>query len=138
MRDIFPHPYTLTDAEKFIERIHASTTVFCIEYDKHCVGVIGCFPQADVYCKTAELGYWLAEPFWSKGIMSIAVQKLTSYIFDNFDIIRIYAGVFEWNPASMKVLEKCGFSFEGIAEKNVFKDGSLINEYRYALISSKQ
>ena len=134
MRDVFPHPYSLHDADKMIERVNGSTTVFCIEYGKECVGVIGCFPQTDVYCKTAELGYWLAEPFWSNGIMSVAVKKITDHIFKHFDIVRIYAGVFEWNPASMKVLENCGFKYEGIAQKAVYKDGELIDEYRYGLI----
>jgi ribosomal-protein-alanine N-acetyltransferase len=134
MRDIFPHPYTADDAERFIERIHQSPTVFCIEYDKQCIGVIGCFPQSDVYTKAAELGYWLAEPFWGKGIMSVAVKRITEYIFQNFDIMRIYAGVFEWNPASMKVLEKAGFKHEGVSEKTVFKDEQLIDEHRYAIL----
>jgi ribosomal-protein-alanine N-acetyltransferase len=132
MRDIFPHPYTMADADKMIERVAQSTTVFCIVYNDECVGVIGCFPQADVYSRSAELGYWLAEPFWSKGIMRMAVQKVCEYV--DFDIARIYATVYEWNPASMKVLEKAGFKFEGISRKSVFKDGQLIDEYRYALL----
>ena len=136
MREVFPHPYTMEHAEKFLERMHQSQTVFCIEYDQQCIGVIGCFPQTDVYCRSAELGYWLAEPFWSKGIMTVAVKKICEYMFQHFDIVRIYAGVFEWNPASMKVLEKAGFSYEGLSKKNVFKDGQLIDEYRYALINS--
>ncbi|MGZ5191106.1 MAG: GNAT family N-acetyltransferase, partial [Flavisolibacter sp.] len=138
MRNIFPHPYKINDAEKMIERFGQSTTVFCIEYDQECIGVIGCFPQTDVYSKSAELGYWLAVPFWSKGIMRIAVQKICEYIFRDFDIVRIYANVYQWNPASMKVLENAGFQFEGISRKSVFKDGELIDEYRYALISSEQ
>jgi ribosomal-protein-alanine N-acetyltransferase len=138
MRDIFPHPYQLTDAEVFINRVSSqeATTVFCIEYNNECVGVIGCFQQSDVYCKTAEIGYWLAEPFWSKGIMTKAVKNICVYIFENFDIVRIYAGVFEWNEPSMKVLQKAGFKYEGIGEKNVFKDGCQIDEHRYALIRS--
>ena len=138
MRNIFPHPYTMDDADKMIERVSKSTTVFCINYNNECIGVIGCFPQTDVYSKSAELGYWLAEPFWSKGIMRIAVQKICEYVFRDFDIVRIYASVYEWNPASMKVLENAGFKFEGISRKSVFKDGQLLDEYRYALLSSEQ
>src|SRR5215213_1604602 len=138
MREVFPHPYEIEHAESFINRITAqqSSIVLCIEYSNECVGVIGCFPQADVYCKTAELGYWLAEPFWGKGIMTEAVKRVCDYIFTNFDIVRIYAGVFEWNQPSMKVLEKAGFKHEGISEKNVFKDGQIIDEHRYALLRS--
>lgn len=134
MRDIFPHPYTPEDADKMIERVSQSKTVFCIDYNHECIGVIGCFPQTDVYSKSAELGYWLAVPFWSKGIMRHAVQKVCEYIFRDFDIVRIYATVYEWNPASMKVLEHAGFQFEGISKKSVFKDGQLLDEYKYALL----
>jgi len=139
MRDIFPHPYRITDAEAFINRVSLQqpTMIFCIEFKDECVGVIGCFPQSDVYCKTAEIGYWLAEPFWQKGIMTKAVTKICDYVFENFDTVRIYAGVFEWNEPSMKVLQKAGFKHEGIGEKNVFKDGCQINEHRYALIRTK-
>jgi [ribosomal protein S5]-alanine N-acetyltransferase len=138
MRNIFPHPYTMEDADQMIERVRQSTTVFCIEYNFECVGVIGCFPQTDVYSKSAELGYWLAEPFWSKGIMRLAVQKICEYVFNDFGIVRIYASVYEWNPASMKVLEHAGFKFEGISRKSVFKDGQLLDEYRYALLKSNE
>jgi ribosomal-protein-alanine N-acetyltransferase len=138
MRDIFPHPYLPADAEAFVNRMTSQqpAMVFCIEYNNECVGVIGCFPQSDVYRKTAEIGYWLAEPFWSKGIMTTAVKKICEYVFENFDIVRIYAGVFEWNKPSMKVLEKAGFKYEGTGEKNVFKDGFQIDEHRYAFIKN--
>ena len=136
MREIFPHPYEIHHAESFINRVteQEAYIVLCIEYDHECIGLIGFFPQTDVYCKTGELGYWLAEPFWGKGIMPEAVKKFCEYVFKSFDIIRIYAGVFEWNKQSMKVLEKAGFKHEGISEKNVFKDGQIIDEHRYALI----
>ena len=134
LRDRVPFPYTLKDAEHFLNIISKqdAITTFAIEYKRLFCGVIGLFPQEDVYRKSAEIGYWLGEPFWNKGIMTKAVEIICSYGFKQLDIVRIYTGVFEYNKASMAVLEKNGFTKEGIARKAVYKNGHLCDEHRYA------
>ena len=84
--------------------------------------------------RSALIGYWLGEPFWGKGIATNTLIKLSEYVFNNFDIVRLYAGVFEWNPASIRVLEKAGYSFEGRLRKHVTKDDQTIDELIYALV----
>ncbi|MFY0022190.1 GNAT family protein, partial [Acinetobacter baumannii] len=78
---------------------------------------------------SAEIGYWLAEPFWGQGIATEAVRQLVEYTFYYFDIVRLYAEVFETNKASMRVLEKNGFYLEGVRRKAVFKNGLLMDDF---------
>jgi [ribosomal protein S5]-alanine N-acetyltransferase len=108
VRDILPHPYTLDDAYFFINlpRQEAVPVSFAIEYSGAFADVIGLVPQKDVYRKTAEIGYWLGEPFWNKGFATRAVKLFTDYRFNELGFIRIYTGVFEYNIGSMKVLKK--------------------------------
>jgi ribosomal-protein-alanine N-acetyltransferase len=123
LRDMFPHPYTLEDADKFIDsvKLQEPQVTFAIEYAFSFAGVIGLVLQPDVYRKSAEIGYWLGEPFWGKGITTTAVKLATQYAFDTLNLNRLYAGVFEGNEASKRVLEKCGYQLEGISKKAVFK-----------------
>ena len=136
LRDRFPHPYTPADAEQWIR--HASTvspaTSFAIVVEGAAVGGIGLLLKDDIFRRSAEIGYWLGEEYWGRGIVTEAVRAVTEYAFTNFDLCRIYAGVFEWNPASMRVLEKAGYEFEGRVKKSVTKDGRTIDEYIYAII----
>jgi ribosomal-protein-alanine N-acetyltransferase len=134
LRDGFPHPYTLADAENFLEKFtnQDPVTFFGIDYDGEYVGNISLVPGQDVYRKSAEIGYFIGEPYWNKGIVTTAVNLITEYGFNHLDIIRIHTGVFEYNPASMHVLEKCGFVKECIFRKSVIKQGKLWNEVRYA------
>ncbi len=97
-------------------------------------GSIGIFLQNDVYCKSAEIGYWLGEPFWSKGIMSSAISQLCKFAFENYDLVRIYAEPFSHNTGSRRALEKAGFKLEGEFEKSVFKNNVFYNSCMYALI----
>jgi RimJ/RimL family protein N-acetyltransferase len=106
-------------------------TVFAIELNGEAVGGVGIVPQKDIFRKNAEIGYWLGQPFWGKGIITEAVQEITEYAFKHFDIHRLYAGVFEYNPASMRVLEKAGFHFEAILYQSVCKENKLWNEHIY-------
>jgi ribosomal-protein-alanine N-acetyltransferase len=135
VRDTFPHPYTLDDAKQWIElcKMEAKPTVFAIDIDGQVVGGVGIVLQKDVFRKNAEIGYWLGEPFWGKGIATEAVKELTQYAFKHFDIQRLYAGVFEYNPASMRVLEKAGFHLEAILKKNICKENQLFNEHLYVI-----
>lgn len=133
VRDMFPHPYTFEDAEKFIDSVKQQDpqVTFAIEYDFKFVGAIGMVLQRDVYRFSAELGYWIGEPYWGKGITTRAVRLLCDYAFNKLNIEKLFAGVFQGNEGSKKVLEKCGFQLEGIARKAVFKNNKFLDEYRY-------
>lgn len=136
LRDAFPHPYTLNDARNFIRfaNFGSPVTHFAIEVESVAVGSIGLVLKTDVYRKTAELGYWLGEPFWGRGIATEAVTALTDFAFSNFDLVRIFAGVFDGNAASMRVLEKAGYSQEARLHKNAVKEGRIIDELIYARV----
>jgi RimJ/RimL family protein N-acetyltransferase len=136
LRDAFPHPYTMADADWWIDTASNGTplTSFAIEVDRAAVGGIGFVLKDDIFRRSAEIGYWLGEEFWGRGIVSEALQAMTEYAFANFDLCRIYAGVFEWNTASMRVLEKAGYEFEGRMRKAVMKDGKNIDECIYSII----
>jgi [ribosomal protein S5]-alanine N-acetyltransferase len=134
LRDGFPHPYSLANARDFIERsleMHPPT-IFAIEYKGEYVGNIGLVKGNDVYRKSAEIGYFIGEPYWNKGITTVALTLACEYGFANLDVVRIHAGVYEHNLPSQKVLEKCGFKKEGVFEKAVFKQEKFWNEVRYA------
>ena len=137
LRDRFPYPYRLNDAQDFIERaiIGQPEKNFCIEVDHSAVGGIGFRPGEDVHRHTAEFGYWLAEEFWSKGIMTEAVTAFVDYCFQNFSLSRIFASAYANNPASVRVLEKAGFIFEGRLRNNVIKDGKILDSLLYAKIN---
>ena len=134
LRDAFPHPYTIKDAKNFLQgsisglpRIH-----FCIDINEEAVGGIGLRPGEDVHRRTAEFGYWLAEKFWGQGIMSEVVPAFVDYCFKEFSLNRIFAMPHSNNPASARVLEKAGFTFEGRLRKNVIKDGQILDSLVYA------
>ncbi len=131
LKDVFPHPYTLADAHDWIKFVANEPCNFAIEVDKKAVGGIGILFKNDVYRKSAELGYWLGEKYWNQGIISQSIPKITTFVFDNYEINRIYAGVFEYNLASMKVLEKAGFKKEAILKKSICKEGKLYDEHIY-------
>jgi ribosomal-protein-alanine N-acetyltransferase len=134
LRDVFPHPYTRQDARKFLQRmVYAKTaTDFCIEVDRAACGAIAISCREDVHRYTAELGYWLGEDFWGRGIMTEAVTTFSEFCFENFALHRIYAEPFANNPASARVLEKADFIFEGRLKNHVVKDGELLNSLLYA------
>jgi [ribosomal protein S5]-alanine N-acetyltransferase len=134
LRDKFPHPYTTVDARKFLEatvKIEPITN-FCIEVNRAAVGGIGIHLGIDVHRHTAEMGYWLGEEFWGRGIMTEAVGTFTDFCFHRFSLRRIYAEPFANNPASERVLEKSGFVLEGRLKNNVVKDGRLLDSLLYA------
>ncbi len=139
LRDGFPHPYTLADAERFIDMAisHTPPQVFAIEYNGEYVGNIGIHPKKDIYRLGAEIGYFLGEPYWHLGIMPRAVNLACDYAFRELGIIRIDTGVFDYNTASQRVLEKCGFIKEGIFRKSVIKRGRICDEIRYARLKEE-
>lgn len=135
MTNGFPHPFLKENGLMFIERALADQPCkrMAIEINGETVGGIGIHPLEDIQCKNAELGYWLAEPFWGNGIISKAIIQIVDYGFSNFDINRIFARPFGTNIASQKALEKSGFKLEAKFEKTFFKNGSYIDELIYAV-----
>jgi [ribosomal protein S5]-alanine N-acetyltransferase len=135
LRDAFPHPYTLDDADAFIGRVRRSSprTVFAIEVDGGVAGAIGFFPHTDVERVGAEIGYWLGRPFHGRGIMTAAVRAVVEHAFARHpELQRIWAVPFAWNPASARVLQKAGFQLEGTLRRSALKDGQLVDQWMYA------
>ena len=139
LRDMFPHPYTARDAEGFLNFVQRENPpmTFAIATSAEAIGCIGLHRGQDIHCKTAELGYWLGEPFWGRGIMTEAVAEFSRHAFDAYDLQRIYAEPFEENRASARVLEKAGFVREARMSASIFKDGRVLNSLLYARTRSK-
>ena len=136
LREIFPYPYTMDDATRWIACASAKsqTTDFAIVVDGEAAGGIGFVLPGDVGRRSAEIGYWLGEACWGQGIMTDALRAISDYIFSNFDVCRISSIVFESNPASARVLEKAGYSCEGRQRKAVTKNGVTMDALMYSLI----
>ncbi len=135
LRDGFPHPYTVSDAQNFIERcLQPPETTFAIALEGKAVGAIGFVLGGDVERVSAELGYWLGESFWGRGIMTAAVSAVTEYAMREYDLERIYATPFAWNEASMHVLENAGYVLEGVMRRSAIKDGKIIDKFLYAAV----
>lgn len=131
LRNYIPHPYTEEDAEKYISEqlVIFPTQNFAILNEGDLVGGIGINLCQDIYIMNVELGYWIAEPFWNTGIATIAVGLMTNYVFENFAINRIVAEVFDYNKASMRVLEKNGYHLESVRRKGVLKNNILLDDF---------
>jgi len=136
LRDVFPHPYGLNDARIFIRGVlsNPSDLVLGIEVDGEVCGAIGLHGMEDIYRYNAEIGYWLSEQHWGRGIMSSAVREVVKIGFTRFHWTRIWAGVFYYNAGSARVLEKNGFRKEAIHYKAVMKNGKALDEYIYAIL----
>jgi ribosomal-protein-alanine N-acetyltransferase len=136
LKDRFPFPYTAADAVEWIRQAstQAPVTAFAIVVDGSAVGGAGIELGTDVHRRSAAIGYWLGEPFWGRGIATEVLRALTEYAFTTFDICRLEAGVFDWNPASARVLEKAGYTLEGRARRAVLKDGRLGDRLLYGLV----
>ncbi|NUO82992.1 GNAT family N-acetyltransferase [candidate division KSB1 bacterium] len=140
LRDAFPHPYTMNDAEQWIQKASAEDPVmdFAIVVQGAAVGGIGLIPRADVHRHTLGLGYWLGEAFWGRGIMTEAVCAVTDYAFQNAETQRVYACVYAWNPGSTRVLEKAGYQLEGRLRKHARKDGMFVDEFIYGILREER
>lgn len=136
VRDAFPFPYLPSDAKAWIRlaATDALNHVFAIDVDGFAVGAIGVRPGDDVHRLSAEIGYWLGEEFWNRGIATEAVKAVTRYAFDSLGMVRVHAEVFEWNAASMRVLEKAGFVREGALKRSAIKDKKIIDQVVYARV----
>jgi len=138
LRDGLPYPYTVKDAQEYISVMLSadknSTYAFAIVFEEKVIGSIGVFRCDNIHHRTAEMGYYLAEPYWGRGFGTSAVKQVSSYIFQNTDIVRIFADPFADNQASCRILEKAGFQFEGTLRKNAVKNGKMLDMNMYALI----
>ncbi|MCU0490992.1 MAG: GNAT family N-acetyltransferase [Chloroflexaceae bacterium] len=136
MRDGFPHPYTWEAARAFLTAVAAQspTTFFAIATANEAIGGIGITIHSDVHRLTAELGYWLGEPFWGRGYITESIAAFTSYAFATFGLVRISAEPYATNQASARALEKAGYSYEGRLRCNVLKEGLILDQLLYAAI----
>lgn len=138
LRDGIPYPYTVEDAKEYITSMLSAdkdaTYTFAITVDDKAIGSIGVFRCNNIHFRSAEMGYYIAESYWGKGIGTNAVKQTCKYIFEHTDIIRIFAEPFAYNTASCHILEKAGFQCEGILRKNAVKNGVILDMKMYALI----
>lgn len=138
LRDGLPFPYTISDAKDFITAMLTAdknnTFAWAITVDDIAVGSIGVFRKDNVHRLTAEMGYYIAEEYWGKGIATEAVRLVCAYIFENTNIVRIFADPYDFNTGSCRVLEKAGFVYEGTLRKNALKNGQIIDMKLYAII----
>ncbi|MGI5971373.1 MAG: GNAT family N-acetyltransferase [Oscillospiraceae bacterium] len=136
LRDLFPHPYTIADAFGFIAACSTEKGQFirAIDIGGEAAGSIGLAYGKDVHSKTAELGYWLAEPYWGRGVMTGAVTEICGLAFGELGLMRVFAEPYSDNIASRRVLEKAGFVLEGVMRKAAVKQGVIKDCCMYARI----
>lgn len=138
LRDGLPFPYTVKDGEQFISAMLSldenETFAFAVTDGDKAIGSIGVFRCGNIHRRTAELGYYVAEEYWGRGVMTTAVKLVCRHVFENSDIIRIFAEPFARNAASCRVLEKCGFQLEGVLRSNAVKCGEITDMKMYSLI----
>lgn len=135
LRDSFPRPYTRADAEWWISfaRRRDPQTHLAIEVDGEAAGGISLEPGSDIERRAAEIGYWLGEAFWGRGIITSAVRAMTAYGFETLGLTRIFAVPFASNSASVRVLEKCGYVREGTMRRSAVKEGVVLDQALYAV-----
>lgn len=138
LRDGLPYPYTIDDAKDFITAMLNADThttfAFAIVAGGKVIGSIGVFRQGNIHARTGEMGYYIAESYWGKGIGTSAVRQTSEYIFAHTDILRIFAEPFAYNTASCRILEKSGFTCEGILRKNAVKNGEVLDMKMYSIV----
>jgi RimJ/RimL family protein N-acetyltransferase len=136
LRDSFPHPYTWRDAQTWVQYANTfpDTLNLAVEIEGAACGGLGLLFQQDIHRRSAEIGYWLGQAYWNRGIVTAAVKMLSAYAFSHYDICRLYGGIFENNRASMRVLEKAGYTLEAVHRQAVTKNGRTLDEYLYTLL----
>ncbi|MDO4545770.1 MAG: GNAT family N-acetyltransferase [Bacillota bacterium] len=141
LREGLPYPYTEQDGEDYISAMLSAdeneTFAFAITVDGKAIGSIAVFRQGNIHRQTGELGYYIAEEYWGKGIMTEAVRQICQIVFEKSDIIRIYAEPFAHNMASCRVLEKAGFQYEGTLRSNAVKNSKVIDMRMYSLLKGE-
>ena len=138
LRDRFPHPYTIADARQFIQSVAGArpTMLFAMVVEGEAVGGIGFYPGADVERFSAEIGYWLAEPYWGRGITVEAIALVSKYAFDVCNMLRLFALPFADNAQSIRALEKAGYTREATMRASSVKNGQIRDQALYALVNS--
>lgn len=139
LRDFFPHPYTIGDAQAYLARMAsqaASPRSMAIVVDGEPCGGISATIQDDVHRLTAEIGYWLGRNYWGRGIMTEVVRGFADYLFATFPLERIFAVPFANHPASAKVLLKGGFELEGTMKRSAIKEGIVLDQWLFAKLRS--
>jgi ribosomal-protein-alanine N-acetyltransferase len=137
LRDAMPHPYTLNDAEQWLGSMpdQDPVSMFAIDRDGEAIGAIGLVLGTDIERRSAELGYWIGSAFWGRGIATAAVRRICDYAFADLDLVRVFATPMTGNAPSKRVLEKAGFSLEGIMRSCYVKDDTIVNAALYARIA---
>lgn len=142
LRDGLPYPYTERDGREFISSMLSAnekdTFAFAVTADGKVIGSIGVFRQGNIHRQTAELGYYIAEEYWGRGIITRAIKQICEYVFANSDIIRIYAEPFAYNTASCRALEKAGFYCEGTLRANAVKNGKVVDMKMYSRLKTDE
>ena len=136
LRDLFPHPYTRADAEAYIAHVAGEVPVtrFAIDVAGEAVGSVSLRLGSDIERRSAEIGYWLGEAYWGRGIVSAAVAAVTDYAFRELDLLRVFAVPFVRNVASARVLERAGYQREGTLRRSAVKDGEVLDQHLYAAV----
>lgn len=136
LRDQFPHPYTRRDGIDYLNYVRTMDVPmsFAMEYGGEAVGGIGFKLGLDIARLSIEMGYWLAEPFWGRGLTTRAVTSSSDWAFDNYKVVRIFATAFVHNLASIRVLEKSGFQREGILRRSAIKNGVILDQIMYSKV----
>ena len=136
VRDFFPYPYTLRDATSWVRsnKTYQLPTNMAIEVDGEAVGNVGYTVRDDLYRYNAEVGYWLAEPYWGRGIITEVMPAMVNYIFNNTQVNRVFACVLDGNIGSMKVLERAHFRHEATLLKGAIKNNKFVDEHIYAIL----
>jgi ribosomal-protein-alanine N-acetyltransferase len=138
LKDVFPHPYTLEDAHTFISLASRGMMghSFALRINDEFIGVGSIQPQQDIHKISGEIGYWIAEPFWGKGYGTKAVAQLVRFAFTQTKLLRLFAGVFSNNPASMRILTKSGFTQEAVFKQAIIKYDELLDEHVFTLLKA--
>jgi len=136
LRDQFPHPYTRRDGIDFLEYAQSQEpeSSFAIEYGGEAVGGVGFLMGRDIARISAEMGYWLGEGFWGRGIATRTVAAMSDWAFDSYKLTRVFAMAFAHNAASIRVLEKAGFEREGLMRKSAIKNGVILDQILFAKV----
>ncbi|MEM7791495.1 MAG: GNAT family protein [Verrucomicrobiota bacterium] len=136
LRDGFPHPYTLSNAEFFLQEVAPiSEYSFAVEVNGEAIGGIGGKPQEYIHSHCIEIGYWLGQEFRGRGIMSEVIAAFSDALLNDGKFVRLFALPFANNPASHSTLEKAGFHLEGITRKSAVKEGIVLDQYVYVKLS---
>ena len=135
MTNQFPNPYTDQDADEWLAVCEAQDPPlgFATLVEGVVAGGLGSAPRDDVWSGSAEIGWWLSPPYWNQGITTVAVRRYIQYCFEDLDLHRVDAGVFDTNPASARVAEKVGLRFEGVAVDGYRKGSDLIDRLQFGL-----